>query len=46
VDARWAADNMRIKELAANVLSTPPLQPWMDAKITALRPHHNDPGQA
>jgi muconolactone delta-isomerase len=44
VDARWAADNVRIKELAANVLSTPLLQSWMDVKVTALRPHPKQPG--
>ncbi|MGF6886409.1 muconolactone D-isomerase [Nocardia sp. GAS34] len=53
VDARRAAENVRVKELTATghlarlwwlaVLGTLPLRPWMDVKVTALRPHHNDP---
>jgi hypothetical protein len=45
VDTRWAADNVRIKELTANVPSTPPLQPWMDVKVTAAAtPRHPGSG--
>lgn len=40
----WRADDEA--DLHANVLGTLPLRPWMTVKITALRPHHNDPGPA
>ncbi len=33
-------------EQCGNVLSTPPLQPRMNVKVTALRPHHHNPRQA
>jgi muconolactone D-isomerase len=39
----WRADDEA--DLNANVLGTLPLRPWMDVKVTALRPHHRDPGQ-
>ena len=35
--------NVWIKELAADVLSTPTLRPWMDIEVTALRPHPQQP---
>lgn len=38
----WRADDEN--DLHANVLGTLPLRPWMDVKVTTLRPHHNDPG--
>jgi len=40
----WRADDEA--DLHANVLGTLPLRPWMEIKVTALRPHFNDPGRA
>ncbi len=50
VDDRRATENVRVKEFSAT--RHPPRlwwpgwvpQPWMDVKVTAPRPHHNDPG--
>jgi muconolactone D-isomerase len=40
----WRANDEA--DLNGNVLGTLPLRPWMDVKVTALRQHHMDRGQA
>lgn len=40
----WCAEDER--DLRASVLGTLPLWPWMEAVITPLEPHPNDPGPA